>query len=174
MNVLSWLTCQNTSRRAFWDLQYQGFMCCIIPNLARGSEFDTYALIRQGSVQSSRKLMIKSAVEKKNMWSHPHPIKEGITRWRTKISQNVKGWWRWNTATVRDAAADVLSDVQSVGPGEGREEEGKEKERKRRKRGMSGCVSNRSSPVSSKSQKWLTFISRDFISCCIRFVRTYL
>lgn len=46
---------------------------------------------------------------------------------------------------VRDAAADVLSDVQSVGPGEEREEEGKEKERKRRKRGMSGCVSNRSS-----------------------------
>lgn len=46
---------------------------------------------------------------------------------------------------VRDAAADVLSDVQSVGPGEEREEEGKVKERKRRKRGMSDCLSNRSS-----------------------------
>lgn len=33
---------------------------------------------------------------------------------------------------VGHAAADALSDVQSVGPGEEREEEGKEKERKRR------------------------------------------
>lgn len=78
------------------------------------------------------------------------------------------------TATVRDAAADVRSDVQSVGPGEEREEERMEKKRERRKRRMSGCVSNRGSLQRVQSLKGDRLLVCDTISCCIRFVRSCL
>lgn len=99
-------------------------------------QLDTFALNGKGSVMKQEKVIqenrwTKSAVEKKMMWSDPHPIRGGNTDEELKYHNVSKIDEKWNTAMVREAAADVQSEVLSVGPGEDEEEEGKEEDRKR-------------------------------------------